>query len=74
MYNEGISYLSDLINTGLKYGAIAKSGNTLSFGEEKLGVGFDAAKKVLKEKGSQVWKKIESEIWKKAKEEKSISQ
>jgi recombination protein RecA len=48
-YNEGISWADDLIETGLKYGLIKRTGNTLSFGEQKLGVGREAAKKYLKE-------------------------
>src|SRR3989338_2135809 len=39
MYNEGISLSGDAIDTGTQYGVVAKSGNTISFGEAKLGVG-----------------------------------
>ncbi|MFA5052675.1 MAG: recombinase RecA [Parcubacteria group bacterium] len=49
MFNEGISYEGDLINTGLKYGIVKKSGNTYSFKEEKLGVGIEASKEKLRE-------------------------
>jgi recombination protein RecA len=48
-YNEGISYLSDLINTGIKYEVIKKAGSWLQFEEEKLGQGIDGAKIFLKE-------------------------
>ncbi|MEK7122447.1 MAG: recombinase RecA [Patescibacteria group bacterium] len=47
MYNEGISIPGDLLDTGIVYKVIAKSGNTYSFGEEKLGVGRENAKTYL---------------------------
>jgi len=65
-YNEGISASSDILNTGLKYGVIQKSGNTFTFGETKLGVGFDDARQFLKE-NKPVAKKIIEEIKKAAK-------
>ena len=49
MYGEGVSYESDVLNTGIKYGVIAKAGASLSFEGEKLGVGFDNARLKLKE-------------------------
>jgi recombination protein RecA len=49
MYNEGISIDGDLIDTGSKCEVVSKSGNTYSFGESKLGVGRENAKKFLQE-------------------------
>jgi len=49
MYNEGISKEGDLVDTGVKYGVVAKTGNSFSFGETKLGVGREKAKAFLKE-------------------------
>jgi recombination protein RecA len=49
MYNEGISKEGDLIDTGVKYEAIAKTGNSFSFGDVKLGVGREKAKTFLRE-------------------------
>ena len=49
MYNEGISYEGDLINLGLKYELIKKSGASLSFGEIRLGQGFENAKEFLRQ-------------------------
>jgi len=60
MYNEGISIAGDLIDTGVAYGVVGKSGNSYSFGEIKLGVGRENAKKFLKED-----KKLIKEIRKK---------
>ncbi len=47
MYNEGISIPGDLLDTGVVYKVIVKSGNTYSFGSEKLGVGRENAKSYL---------------------------
>jgi recombination protein RecA len=65
MWNEGISKLSDILNTGLKYGVIEKKGNTLEFQGTKLGVGIEAAKKFLSENPKMVEsiKKTIKEKW-----------
>lgn len=57
MYNEGISVAGDLVDLGLEYGVIKKSGHSHSFGNAKLGTGREAAKKTIKED-----RKIMSEI------------
>lgn len=44
MYNEGISIAGDLLDLGVPYGVIQKSGNSYSYGEEKLGLGREKAK------------------------------
>ena len=49
MYNEGISLSGDVLDLGVDYEVIKKSGNSYSFGEIKLGVGRETAKKFLKE-------------------------
>ncbi len=49
IYNEGISKEADLINTGVKFGIINRSGNSYLFSETKLGVGIDNAKEFLKQ-------------------------
>lgn len=48
LFNEGISWSGDLIDQGLAFGVLTKTGNTVSFGEEKLGVGREQAKDFLK--------------------------
>lgn len=48
MYNEGISVSGDLVDLGVEYEIIKKSGNSYSFGEVKLGLGREAAKKTIK--------------------------
>ncbi len=49
MYNEGISIAGDLVDLGVEYGTIKKSGNSYAFGEVKLGTGREAAKKMIKD-------------------------
>ncbi|MFH1326455.1 MAG: recombinase RecA [Candidatus Falkowbacteria bacterium] len=48
MYNEGISIAGDLLDVGIVYGVINKSGNSYSYGEEKFGVGRETAKTYLR--------------------------
>ena len=49
MWNEGISYEGDLLDTGVEYETLKKSGNSFLFGEERLGVGREAAKQFLRD-------------------------
>ncbi len=61
MYNEGISLAGDILDIGVEYGVIKKSGNTYSFNEEKLGVGRENSKKTLRSDNS-LMKKIKDKI------------
>ncbi|TXH01424.1 MAG: recombinase RecA [Candidatus Moraniibacteriota bacterium] len=63
MYNEGISWADDVLDTGLKYEVIKKQGNSHLFGEVKLGVGREQARTFLKE-NPKVGKEIEKAVWK----------
>ncbi|MFH0951552.1 MAG: recombinase RecA [bacterium] len=49
MYNEGISVSGDLIDLGSQLGVISKKGNSYGYGEEKLGMGRENARKFLRE-------------------------
>jgi len=60
-YNEGISKLTDIINTGLKLEVIKKAGSWLQFENSKLGQGMEAAKLFLKE-NPEITEKIKGEI------------
>lgn len=62
MYNEGISVSGDLLDTGVQHKIIHKSGNSYSFGEEKLGVGREKAKLFLREHPKLI-KDIRGKIW-----------
>ncbi|OGF31120.1 recombinase RecA [Candidatus Falkowbacteria bacterium RIFCSPLOWO2_12_FULL_45_13] len=48
MYNEGISIAGDLLDLGANLNVINKSGNSYSYGEIKLGVGRENAKRFLR--------------------------
>ena len=49
MYNEGIAYYGDVLNTGVKYGIIKKGGAWYNYEDQKLGQGYEASRKFLKE-------------------------
>lgn len=62
LYNEGISPEGEIIALGEKYGVIQKSGTSYSFGETKLGRGYDASRTFLKDNP-----KIQNEVVKQVK-------
>lgn len=68
MYNEGISLTGDVLDTGVKYDVIKKSGNSYSFEKEKLGVGRETVKTYLKE-NSKTLKKVMGEVMKASRNE-----
>ncbi|OQA39531.1 MAG: recombinase A [Parcubacteria group bacterium ADurb.Bin316] len=72
MYNEGISLSGDLLDTGVEYGVVKKSGNSYAFGDIKLGVGRENAKRFLKadkKMMKEIRKKVMSEVRAKEQEE-----
>jgi len=64
MYNEGISISGDALDAGVAYGVVSKSGNSYSFGEEKLGVGRETAKTFLRENQKLIGQ-IKKAVWEK---------
>jgi len=63
-YNEGISHESEVISVAVTAGIIKKAGASMSYGDVKLGMGFDNAKNFLKENP-----KVRDEIMKKVREQ-----
>jgi len=61
MFGEGISQEGELIDYGVKFDIIDKSGAWFSYGEKKLGQGKENAKKVLKE-DSALYAEIEEKV------------
>lgn len=57
LYNEGISYLSDILNTGIKLEIIKRAGSWLQFEDTKLGQGVEGSKEFLKQ-NPEITKKI----------------
>lgn len=68
MFNEGISYEADLLNLGVKLGVVKKNGASHTFGDLKLGHGYDAARLFLKE-NKQERKNLEKALRDKLEEE-----
>jgi len=49
IYGFGVSYESDLLNTGVKYNILKRAGSWYVYNEQKLGQGTEQAKQFLKE-------------------------
>jgi recombination protein RecA len=64
LFNEGISWPGDLVDQGLAFGVLAKTGNTLQFGETKIGVGREQSKDFLRQ-NKDLSKQIREKIWEK---------
>jgi len=47
MYGEGISKVGEIIDLGVEYEIVKKSGSWFSYGDTKLGQGRDAVKSLL---------------------------
>ncbi len=69
MYNEGISLSGDLLDTGVSYNVINKSGNSYKYNDEILGVGREKAKlflrehpKYMKDINKKIWEAVQSGI------------
>jgi len=63
LYNEGISRYADVVNAGVRYNVLTKSGSWYNYGEQKLGQGVEGSRQFLKENT-----KLEKEIVSKIKE------
>ncbi|TAK57076.1 recombinase RecA [Patescibacteria group bacterium] len=61
MYNEGISREGEIIALGEKMELVTKTGNSYSYGDVKLGRGYDATRQFLKE-NKEVAEEILSKI------------
>ena len=60
-YNEGISFIGDLVATGIKLDIVKKAGSWLQYGDIKLGQGAEQAKIYLKD-NPQAVKKLKNDI------------
>jgi len=49
LYGEGISKTGEIVDMGVNFNIIKKSGSWFSYGETKLGQGRDSVKKLLKD-------------------------
>lgn len=65
IYNNGISYFGDILNTGVKKEIIQRTGSWYQYGDIKLGQGSEASKKFLRD-NPQITTKIKQAILGKA--------
>ena len=61
-YNEGISYVGDILNLGVKNEVIKKAGSWLQFEDTKLGQGLEASREFLKQ-NPEIVKKIKTALF-----------
>ena len=61
MYGEGVSKSGEVIDLGVEYGVVNKSGSWFSYGDTKLGQGRDAVKRLLLD-NLELAEEIESKI------------
>ena len=69
MFGEGISKIGEIIDLGVDYGIIKKSGSWFSYGDRKIGQGRDAVKELLK-KDEALSAEIEAKVREAMKEKK----
>ncbi|REH56310.1 recombination protein RecA [Tenacibaculum gallaicum] len=61
MYGAGISKVGEVLDIGVDYGIIKKSGSWFSYGDTKLGQGRDAVKGVIKD-NPELMEELENKI------------
>ena len=60
-FGEGISKAGEVVDLGVQYGIIKKSGSWFSYGDSRLGQGRDAVKKIIKD-NPELCEEIENQI------------
>ena len=61
MYGEGISKIGEIIDLGVNYEIIKKSGSWFSYGDTKIGQGRDAVKSLLND-NPELMEELENKI------------
>jgi recombination protein RecA len=61
MYGEGISKIGEIIDLGVNYEIIKKSGSWFSYGDTKIGQGRDAVKSLLDD-NPELMEELENKI------------
>ena len=61
VFGEGISKIGEIIDLGVEYGVIGKSGSWFSYNDQKLAQGREAVKQLLKD-NPELCEEIESKI------------
>lgn len=73
MWNEGISYTGDLLNVASEHGVVKKGGAWYNYKDLKLGQGFEASKKFLKD-NPKITEDIAKELKEAIKKEESAAE
>ena len=68
-FGEGISKIGEIVDLGVEYGIIKKSGSWFSYGESKLAQGRDAVKELLKD-NPELCEELEAKIMESIKDQK----
>ena len=68
-FGEGISKIGEIVDLGVEYGIIKKSGSWFSYGESKLAQGRDAVKELLKD-NPELCEELEAKIMEAIKDQK----
>ncbi|KAF3981782.1 MAG: recombinase RecA [Methylococcales symbiont of Hymedesmia sp. n. MRB-2018] len=66
LYGEGVSFMGELVDLGVKYGFVQKAGSWYSYSNEKIGQGKDNVKKYLVDnpaKAKEIEAKIRAEVF-----------
>ncbi|MEE9344892.1 MAG: recombinase RecA [Methylococcales bacterium] len=66
IYGEGISLYGELIDLGVKYGFVQKSGSWYSYGKDRIGQGKENVRQFLKENpqiADEIHQKIRNEVF-----------
>ena len=71
-FGEGISKAGEVVDLGVQYGIIKKSGSWFSYGDSRLGQGRDAVKKIIKD-NPELSEEIENQIAEALKKENASS-
>ena len=61
IFGEGISKVGEIVDLGVEYNIIKKSGSWFSYGDTKLGQGRDAVKEMLKD-NPELYEELEAKI------------
>ena len=61
IFGEGISLIGEIIDLGVEFEIIKKSGSRFSYGETKIGQGRDAVKQILKD-NPELKEEIEAKV------------
>jgi recombination protein RecA len=61
LYGEGVSFMGELVDLGVKYGFVQKAGSWYSYGNEKIGQGKENSKVFLSE-NPKIAQEIEDKI------------